>query len=287
MTVITVLKRLYWAGYQGKFATVDWPCNFFDWSLLLTQTSVFNQSEVKAYKASTALATYLNQLSSRFAGYRLNLYVHSQGNAVVSEAIEQSGVQFDTYILTQGAMPDSAYDVSAPTDSTLLGWESAPGYHTPEWQPMGYHGIYTNFTGNIVNFYNTNDPVLKWWLTDQEAGKPDGYTEHLLELIPPLLPVSSYYTYDGANGWYDTALGFGSYQVTDPQESRAMLSRSRTDAIGQSGPPSAHGVIQSAVDLYANFGFYNAFPDDHSAQWTWPIQTTGGYYLQILKSINP
>ena len=165
----TVLKRLYWAGYQGKFATVDWPCNFFDWSLLLTQTSVFNQSEVKAYKASTALATYLNQLSSRFAGYRLNLYVHSQGNAVVSEAIEQSGVQFDTYILTQGAMPDSAYDVSAPTDSTLLGWESAPGYHTPEWQPMGYHGIYTNFTGNIVNFYNTNDPVLKWWLTDQEA----------------------------------------------------------------------------------------------------------------------
>ena len=240
----TVLKRLYWAGFQGKFATVDWPCEFFDWSLLQTRTSVFNLSEVNAYKASTALATYLNQLRSRFPGYRLNLFVHSQGNAVVSEAIKQSSVSFDTYILTQGAMPDSSYDVGAPTDSTLLSWESLPWYQTPEWQPMGYHGIYTNFTGNIVNFYNPNDPVLAYWVTDQEAGKPNGYTEHLLELIPPLLPISPYYSYDGVNGWHNTALGFVSYLVTDPQESRAMLSRSRTYSIGQNGPASAHGVIQ-------------------------------------------
>jgi hypothetical protein len=279
----TVFKRLYWAGYQGKFATVDWPCKFFNWSLLSTRTSVFNDSEVNAYKAGSSLKNYLNGLRTRFPGNSLNLLVHSQGNAVAGEAIQQ-GAPFDTYILTQGAMPDSAYDVSAPTDSTLLGWESAPGYHTPEWQPMGYRGIYTNFTGRIVNFYNPNDPVLAWWITDQGAGKPNGYTEHLLELIPPLLPVSSYYTYDGANGWYDTALGFGSYQVTDPQESRAMLSRSRTDAIGQSGPDSAHGVIKSAVDLNANFGFNKAFPADHSAQWTWPIQTTRPYFQQVLTS---
>src|SRR6202040_4295571 len=24
----TVYKRLYWAGFQGKFAQVKWPCNF-------------------------------------------------------------------------------------------------------------------------------------------------------------------------------------------------------------------------------------------------------------------
>jgi hypothetical protein len=119
----TVFKRLYWAGYRGKIMTVKWPCNFFDWSLLSTRTSVFNQSEVKAYKAGAALKTYIDQLHARFPGCRLNLLVHSQGNAIVGEAIKQ-GASFNTYILTQGAMPDSSYDANAPTDSTLTTAES-------------------------------------------------------------------------------------------------------------------------------------------------------------------
>jgi hypothetical protein len=281
----TVFKRLYRAGYQGQFATVKWPCNFFDWSLLQSRTSVFNQSEVKAYKASTALATYLAQLRARFPGYRLHLLVHSQGNAIVGEALRQSGVAFDTYILTQGAMPDSSYDVNAPTDSTLTTAEAI--YGTPQRQPVGYQGIYTNFTGRIVNFYNPFDPVLAWWVTDQAAGKPNAYAEHLLELVPPLVPVSPYYSYDGTTGWYNVPIGSGSYLVTDPQESRAMLSRSLTDPIGRSGPASAHGVIQSAVDLNAQYGFYNSFPGDHSAQWVRPIQTSLPYYDQILLQIEP
>ncbi len=281
----TVFKRLYWAGYHGKFAAVKWPCNFFNLSLFQTRTSVFNESEIKAYKANMGLADYLTQLRSRFPGYRLHLLVHSQGNAVVGEAIRLGGVTFDTYILTQGAMPASAYDVDAPTDSTLLGWESLPGYETPEWQPMGYHGIYTNFPGRIVNFYNTNDPVLRVWMIDQGAGKPNAYTEHLLELqVPPYVTVSPYYSYDGTHGWYNTLLGIGSYMVIDPHESRAMISRSRTESIGRSGPETGHGVIQSGIDLNARFGFNKAFPDDHSAQWTWPIQTSWGYYDEVLSS---
>ncbi len=274
----TVFKRLYWSGYKGKFATVDWPCNFFDWSLLQSQTSVFNQSEIKAYKAGTALASYLTQLRAEFPGYRLHLFVHSQGNAVVSEAIEQSGVQFDTYILTQGAMPDSAYDVNATEDSTLTTAESV--YPTPQVEPMGYHGIYANFTGRIVNFYNTFDPVLSWWITDQAGGKPDSLAQKLLF---PALPIT-YYTFDGVNGWHHNIFGIADYQVTDSQESRAMISRSLTDPIGRSGPASAHGVIQSAVDLNSQYGFYNSFPGDHSAQWVWPIQTTRPYFQQVLIS---
>jgi hypothetical protein len=278
----TVFKRLYWAGYQGRFTTVKWPCNFFDWSILSTRTSVFNQSEAKAYKAGAALKIYIDQLHARFPDYRLNLFVHSQGNAVVSEAIEQ-GASFDTYILTQGAMPASAYDAAAPTDAGLLQQEAITP--TPEWQPMGYHGIYTNMPGRIVNYYNTNDPVLGIWMTDQGPGKPDGNLDYLLheESFPPV----SYYSFDGANSWYNAAYIIGSHMVTDPQESRAMVSRSRTRPIGQSPPESGHGVITSGVDLYARYGFFKAFPDDHSAQWTWPIQKTTGYYLQILNSIKP
>ena len=269
----TVFKRLYWAGYQGKFATVDWPCEFFNlWTLLNVDTMVFNDSEIKAYKASTSLKNYLSGLRTRFPNDRLNIFAHSQGNAVASEAIK-NGAPFDTYILTQGAMPDSAYDVGAPTYDGLVADENTYG-PTPEWQPMGYRGVYTNanFAGNIVNFYNTNDPVLAFWQSDQGAAKPN-------------VPISDYH-YDGMTVTYEPPFG-SSYTVTDSEESRAYASRSRTLSIGQSPPESGHGVIQLGIDLTAQFGFNKAFPDDHSAQWTWPIQTTLPYYQLILLQIQP
>jgi hypothetical protein len=258
----TVFKRLYWAGYQGKFATVDWPCNMINYLTFLTgDIDDFNESEIKAYKAGTALKDYLSDLHTRFPSDRLNLFVHSQGNAVVSEAIEQ-GAPFDTYILSQGALPASCYDVNAPTNSTLLGQESF--IHTPDWQPMGYHGVYTNLTGNIVSFYNSADKVLGYWLDAQELFKP-----------------SVSYSYNGTNSIY--APVFSSiYIVTDPQESRANVSRSRTLPIG--AQTDVQGVISSTIDLNAQFGFNGSTTDEHSAQWTRPIQTSRPYYQQILRS---
>jgi hypothetical protein len=260
----TVCKRLYWAGYQGKFAEVEWPCNLLTPIPSPLTVDVFNLSELQAYKASTAFTNYIGQLRARFPNYRLNILAHSQGNAVVSEAIRQ-GMLADTYILTQGALPDSAYDMNAPTNAEMAAYDAGIKI-TPDLQPMGYHGIYTNLPGRIVNFYNTNDPVLKIWVDDQEQLKP-----------------STYYSFDGTDCWY-VDFFFIAHLITDPQEARSMISRSRTLSIGQSGPASAHGVIQSAVDLNAQFGFDKAFPDDHSAQWTWPIQTTLPYFQQVLRS---
>ena len=264
----TVYKRLYWAGFQGQFAEVKWPCNLLTPIPSPLSPAVFNESELQGYKASPALTNYLGQLRARFPGYRLNILAHSQGNAVVSEAIKRGFTSFDTYILTQGALPASAYDVNATNDPVLLGLAPAP-----EWQPMGYHGVYTNFTGKIVNFYNPQDKVLDYWVGDQEDLKPSVYFN------------GSTYYYDGTNSYYDPIIG-SKYLVTDPEESRAMVSRSLSLPIGQSGPASAHGVIQSAVDLHAQFGFINTV-DEHSAQWTRPIQTSRPYYLQILDSIKP
>ena len=263
----TVCKRLYWAGYHGKFAEVEWPCNLLTPIPSPLSPAVFNDSELQGYKASQALVTYLTQLRARFPGYRLHLLVHSQGNAVVSEAI-RSGVTFDTYILTQGALPASAYDVNAPVDDDIASYEGSRP--TPEWQPMGYRGIYTNFTGRIVNFYNPQDGVLNYWVTDQKLLKPSVYFD------------TSYYFYNGTNSYFDPPFS-ANYLVTDPEESRADVSRSRTLPIGQSGPASGHGVIQSAVDLNANFGF-NSDISEHSAQWTRPIQTSRPYFQQVLRS---
>jgi hypothetical protein len=264
----TVFKRLFWAGYQGKFATVKWPC------LRGLQTIDFNPSELYGYKAADAMKAYLIQLQTRFAGYHLHLLVHSQGNAVVSEAIRK-GATFDTYILTQGAIPASAYDVDAHIYTSLFHADTF--VRTPEWQPMGYRGIYTNFNfaGRIVNFYNFYDPVLDIWIADQLELKPNNFFWN-----------GGDYYYDGTNSWHlyeDRPRTL----VTDPQESRAYVSRSRTLPIGQSGPETGHGVIQSGVDLNTKYGFYKTSFNDHSAQWMWPIQNTLPYYRQILLKIQP
>jgi hypothetical protein len=66
-----------------------------------------------------------------------------------------------------------------------------------------------------------------------------------------------------------------------------MVSRARSLSIGQSGPASGHGVIQSAFDLNANFGLFNSDIDEHSAGWTRPIQTSYLYYNQVLTQIQP
>jgi hypothetical protein len=262
----TVFKRLYWSGYHGRFATVDWPCNMINYVTFLTlDVDDFNDSEIKAYKAGIALKTYLSQLRTRFPGGRLNLFVHSQGNAVVSEAIEQ-GAPFDTYILTQGALPASCYDVNAPTNSTLVGRESF--FRTPEWQPMGYHGVYTNLPGNIVNFFNSQDKVLGYWYDAQKLFKPT---------------IS--YSYNGTNSIYTGIIS--SYTVTDPQESRSEVSRSRTLSIGAQGLASGEtkqGVISSTVDLHAQFGFNGDTTDEHSAQWTRPVQTSLLYYYSVMSA---
>jgi hypothetical protein len=262
----TIFKRLYWAGYGGKFLTAKWPC------LTGLQLVDFNSSELDAYKASIGLTNYLSQLHSRFPGFRLNLLAHSQGNAIVSEAIRE-GAAFDTYILTQGAMPASCYDISYTNYPLLASQDSY--VPTPQRQPMGYPGVYTNFTGHIVNYYNFYDPVLDIWLANELELKPNEFAFN-----------GGNYVYNRTNSYY-LIDGSPVYLVTDPQESRAMVSRSLTLPIGQSGPTTQHGVINSGVDLHASFGFNNALPADHSAQWTWPIQRSLSYYQQIVLSIQP
>lgn len=282
----TMFKRLYWSGYHGKFATIHWPCKY------LPPTSLhpfdFNLSEFYAYKSTTAFKAYLHMLTTRFPGYRIHVVAHSQGNALASEALSE-GAPFDTYILTQAAMPASCYDVQAPTLAKLVAADTPPaGEPTPEWTTMGYRGAHTNLVGQIVNYYNALDYALATgaiqpvpglpaipvsWEQNQYLSKPDG------------LPGARNYTSDGTNGY--AVIDVGLFRlVTDSEECRGMVARSRTKAIGALGPvagQSSQGVIGSGVDLNAQFGF-GTTRDEHSAEFKRSIQTARPYYLQLLRS---
>jgi hypothetical protein len=263
-----LVKRLYWADYYGKVATVQWPSPLQ--SEILTHYSIewFNTSEVIAYKSASAFKNYLNQLKARFPNYQLDLLPHSLGVAVVAESLRE-GAPCDTVIFADCAMSASAFDLDAPTNEALLSFENGTG--TPWLQPMGYYGIYTNLTGRMVNYYNTNDDLLDKWTSDQKYTKPP----------------SGFYLYDGTNSWNE--FNDIDYLVTDPQESRAMVSRSRSLAIGNIGPTAGQtgqGVIQSAIDVGTQFNIGSS-EEEHSAFYTRPIQTILPLYVQFLDSLRP
>lgn len=283
-TTRTIFKRLYWAGYHGRVASFRWPCAYLPPTT--ANPFLYNLGEFYAFKSATALKNYLSYLRNNrpdLAGYDIDLYAHSQGNVVTSEAILQ-GAPFDNYILTQGAFPAHCYDTNAPFLQKLLDAEtnSVNATQTPFYTTNGgYHGYCLPIQGNLINFYNTNDYALATgttlglqtnWEEDQRAQKPEAFFGGPSYIYDPVTGITTgYYTFSS------------SYTVTDLQEIKALVARSRSKAVGAQG--GLHGAIDSSVDLFTSYGFWNTRPE-HSAQFARPIQTCLPYYRQMMTSFQ-
>jgi len=285
-TSSTLFKRLYWAGYHGRFATFRWPCGFLpprDLSLF-----GYDVSEFYAFKSAGAFKDYLTFLRNNtngLPGYSINILAHSQGNVVASEALQQ-GAPFDNYILTQGAFPAHCYDTSTndvPFLQKLLDAEIDQGPTPLLAANGGYHGYLTNLAGNLINFYNTNDFALASGTT---AGLQTNWEENQRIRKPETLSSSThFYVYYTATQTSVDYLNSASNIVTDLHETKSMVARSRSHAVGaQAG---MHGVINNgaSVDLKATFQFGASRPD-HSAQFTRTIQIVLPYYRQVLSSFE-
>ena len=280
----TMSKRLYWAGYHGRFAAFRWPCAYL-WPTTWNPFQ-FNKGEFYAWKSATALKDYLTYLMSRpdLAGYAIDILAHSQGNIVASEAIVQ-GATFDNYILTQGAVPTHCYDTNAPSLQKLL--DADVIRHTPfNAVNGGYHGYFADLQGNLVNFYNTNDFALaKGVTTILGIPKETNWEENQRTQKPEDFFGGPSYSYDPYTQTSTAYYTFGShYTVTDSQEIKSMVARSRSAAVGAQG--GLGGVIGSSVDLQTSFTFGKTRAE-HSAQFTRPIQSALGYYQIVLIKTQP
>jgi hypothetical protein len=246
-------------------ATVRWPSPTKA-QIAQYRLEWFNQSELIAYKAASSLKSYLTEIQSNLPNYQIDLLPQSLGGIVVAEAVHE-GAPFNNLILLQNSTSASSFDLNAPTNSDLLAAEGTISA-TPNEQPWGYHGIYTNLTtGRIFNYYNTNDDFLNLWTYDQIHFKA----------------VAPAFYYDGTNSYVNGVI------ITDPQYSRSFVARSRTLAVGEQGPAigeTNQGVILSAVNLHTQFGIGSS-GDEHSAFYSRPIQTILPLYTQILFQIQP
>ncbi|MBI3881531.1 MAG: alpha/beta hydrolase, partial [Verrucomicrobia bacterium] len=290
----TTFKRLYWQGYRGRIAGFFWPQPLLpECAFTVPRGSPYNYDigEFFAWKSAKAFKEYLEYLrtTSRLKDYSIHILGHSQGNIVVSEALRQ-GAPFDDFILSQAAAPAHCYSTNAPFLQRFLNKESEAGQQTPfTYQEGGYHGCFTNLTGRIISFYNTNDYALAKgfctefletnWEANQENYKPE------------------YYTYGGVidswgfntntrQSWYlqSTPLVTVSNFVTDLHIAKSFVARSRSRAVG--AQDNMAGVIQASVNLNAppfNFGRERT---EHSAQFAYPIQGAGPYWQQVLSSFG-
>jgi esterase/lipase superfamily enzyme len=91
----TMFKRLYWQGYQGKFASLRWPTRSADTDtnlllgLIPEEKFTYNRSEHIAFKSGTGAALYFNHLRERFTNNTISLCAHSMGNITAMQALSR------------------------------------------------------------------------------------------------------------------------------------------------------------------------------------------------------
>jgi hypothetical protein len=283
-----MFRRLYWAGYQGRFASLRWPTLSKDDSKFLGDLlsyTTYNRSEHIAFESGAGTCFYLDWLKSRFPDYSINVAAHSMGNIVMAEALKDQLAEghhvVDNYVMMQAAVPAHCYQTTFPNYSLFTDREI--NSRTPDIY-RGYPGnIAAAVNNQIVDFFNTNDFALATgtlpgignvsWEQNEVRYKPDSHWD---------------YSSDGTNCFID--VGFLNYRtVTNPREQMAFVARPRSKAAGAIG--GVGGAVKTAgqLDLTSAFNFRgNSY--EHSAEFNWTFQQLGGvkgFYQSLLNSLFP
>jgi pimeloyl-ACP methyl ester carboxylesterase len=166
----TMFKRLYWSGYQGKFAALRWPTRSADTDGSLLQFFTYDRSEFIAFDSGLGTSAYLDNLASRYTNYDIGVTAHSMGNIVMMEALKDQLAEghsvVDNYVLMQGAVPAHCYDTSSALNYSRF---TTISNQTPDTY-RGYPGAINNaIQGSMVNFFNTNDYALATGIIDLGA----------------------------------------------------------------------------------------------------------------------
>jgi hypothetical protein len=266
----TEFKRLYWQGYQGRFGSFRWPTSWGNTqSYVLTHPYAFDQIEYTAWQSAVGLRNLLTRLNIQYPG-QVELTAHSMGNIAAGEALRQAASPLvNVYAAFQGAGAAHCYDTNATTLSLGVYDALEPNVYAHYWTPTNAQ----YFAGAIgaasyVNFFNTNDYVLNFWLKDQ--------------LIKPQLLLG--YSYESLNSTYWGDSGMLNFP-TNTYEIFAFCQQAKCNCIGEQpnlgGQFSFRGALQQ-VDLRQapyNFGNEHKY---HSGQFRSDNMSRAVFWNQLL-----
>jgi hypothetical protein len=300
----TMFKRLYWQGYQGKFAALRWPTRSSDTDPFFgLDFATYNRSEHIAFKSATGAPAYFNDLRRRFPDCTISVGAHSMGNIVMIQTLKElaaaGNAPIDNYVLMQAAVPAHCYDTTVPSLPAFVDLEqTVPTPNTYNNYGAGISAALRG-AGIMVNFFNPDDFALGTWEDSQKFYAPPNGDVEAVTMKPNTL--LGYYT-DGTshilrqNRW-NTSLDasfYGGVYVGPPRPVTATLeimpfvSRPRTKTVGaQAG---VQGEVTGELNLRDQLGF-GTDPGDHSGQWNRNIQDPAidPFYRQLKKhtfSIN-
>lgn len=280
----TLFKRLWHAGYKGRFHAFRWPTTMLEEPSLM---DAFNVGEHRALEYSPALRILLAGLP---AGYRCNLIAHSQGGMLAASAL-RSGAVVENSLMLQTAVPASVVDPSRSLDWMSLAVadsRASEGLSTPDRFEAdgGYRGMLGVMDTRLINYFNEADFALQTgrvfgvaanWMENQLIQKPhwpglSDFRRYAWIATAPAAPVDLRPRY---------ALQSNPHWMLRPviraHEILAFIARSRSRALG--AEPRAQGVLfpGSGVNLAAAPYALGNTRDDHSAAFTrslpmaWPI----------------
>jgi pimeloyl-ACP methyl ester carboxylesterase len=305
----TMFKRLYWQGYQGRFASLRWPTRSADTDTnniftIPADLLTFNRSEHIAFESGTGAAAYLNNLRSRYTNYTISVAAHSMGNIVMMEALKELAASneapIDNYVMMQAAVAAQCYDTTISNLPSMLDAEA--DIPTPNSYANYAVGITNAVRHDIINFYNTNDFALAkgattlftlpYFSSISFNTSWEGNESQIF--IKPLILFG--YQYNPTNGialnttnFFTIIGGVTNLQtrvVTDPRELMPYVARPRSKAAG----------AQSGVGQTVNGGEFNlstvGFTEadyDHSGEFKRNIQdpVVQLFYPQLRSKLFP
>jgi hypothetical protein len=303
----TLFKRLWWKGFDGRFAYFRWNTfhsNSFGnlgevGKALDAWLAKFNDSEHNAWLAGDELKSFVHSLP--YADNR-NLIAHSMGNIVCGSALND-GLSVRRYALLNAAVPAACYDDSETiretkpkTHSTFLGdftcWNGEPSPDDdpdPSTRSLAYRGRLTEVSATLINFYLANDEATsEAWEVNNLITKPRG-------MLAPgsAMAETRPFDYDpnettgrklrklrskqapADQGWYWQT----DYYIKDPFESMPFACRSWSKAAG--ARPGIQGSINDEVDLQEL-----NIDRKHSAEFNHPIQKLSGFYTALIDRLK-
>jgi len=300
----TMFKRLYWQGYQGKFAVLRWPTRSTDTELFPGMDFItYNRSEHIAFKSGTGAAAYLMNLRSRFPDYVISLCAHSMGGIVTMQTLKELALggqrPLDNVVLMQAAVPSHCFDPNAASHQLFLNGEAE--FPTPDTYRNYAAGV-TNALrdgGKIVNFFNPQDAALLAWEVNQAFRVTNFFGYGLVTMKANTF--LGYYT-DGTNSVLRTnelnqtllSIAYGGYygnrptrSITNVIELMPFATRPRSQAVGQQAAVRGQ-ILGQELNLEIQLGF-TGNGIDHSGQFNRNIQSPPiwPFYFQLKTNLFP
>ncbi|MBL9172960.1 MAG: alpha/beta hydrolase [Verrucomicrobiales bacterium] len=288
----TMFKRLWHAGYRGRFAMFRWPTG-----ALLTPEVLdpelydsFNYSEHRALVYGRSLAMHAATLT---AGDQNSIICHSMGAMVTTSAL-LSGMAADSVLFFQAAASASIFDTrTALFTPPLTTTEAAAtqGRHTPDLfsEGSGYRGLLPTSPASYKNYYNADDFALMTGsyvkgLVDANWVKNQTQKPHLPDTIRP----RGYVWLSALESVHRRPVSYLAVianrfralrEVLASPEILAFVARSRSRALGAEPNVMGQFAVSDFRDLF-KFGLSRT-REDHSGEFTRTIQDVYNLYDTI------